>query len=94
MFDDLSESDEEDEAVLGALDGRGMPIGEAAANLMGGTSKYAKSEAGDGMELDAEDDDRNKSAAQVRNEATAFRARRQDDGKYSKANAVPQNVVW
>jgi pre-rRNA-processing protein TSR1 len=86
MFGDLSDdgSDEEDEVVLGALDGRGMPLGEASAALMGGAVGGASSTSNGGgmegdMDLDAEDDDRNKSAAQVRQEATAMRQRRQED---------------
>jgi pre-rRNA-processing protein TSR1 len=76
MFDDLSEEDDGDDPVLGALDGRGNPIGLAATKLMNGGMN-------DGMGMDDDDDDddddKNKSAAQVREEALAMRRRRQED---------------
>ena len=73
-FGDVSDDDDDDddEPVLGALDGRGNPIGRGAASL------YAPSELGD-MEVDEDDDDRNKSAAEVREEAMRMRERRQED---------------
>ena len=83
MFHDLSDEDSDDEPVLGALDGRGVPIGEAATRLMAGTGGPGNRNGGGNAMVEDDDEeeeeDKNKSASQVREEALAMRRRRQED---------------
>ncbi len=88
MFGDYDDDDDEDDPVLGALDGRGVPIGQAARDLVHGRGAGGGAMAmmpgggnggggaADGMDLDEDEDDKHKSAAQVRAEAQAMRQQR------------------
>ena len=81
----MGDDSDADDPVLGALDGRGVPIDQAAKDLMGATASSISTGArmnldGDEEEEEEEDDDdQNKSAAQVRAEAQALRQQRRKE---------------
>ncbi len=106
-FSSVMMGDDGDDPVLGALDGRGVPIGQSAKDLMGTTSaelssssSSSASASGLGMDLDDVDDDdedRHKSAAQVRAEAQALRQQRRkemqdDDVKFPDEVDTPLDM--